>query len=183
MANDYSERHPESGLYQEDTAKSILQIAEQEYQKEFERKDTLDAKATTLLGFSGVIASLVAGAGALALQSSQLDIIGTTRALFLGFYVAGVLFFVLAAVVCLMVFWPRKYEFVELEKFVIADKFKKSNLEFMVSASENFRNMKRKDKVKNDNKYSFLKWSFIFIGLGLLMVLYETYTLVAASIL
>ena len=96
MAKDYSERHPKSGSYEEDTARSLLEISEQEYQKELDRQDILDSKATALLGFSGVIASLVAGAGALALQSDQLDLIGTTRTVFLMFYLLGVLFFVVA---------------------------------------------------------------------------------------
>ena len=83
---------------------------------------------------------------------------------------------------CLMVFWPRNYEFVQLEELVTADELKKSNLEFMVTASENFRNMNKKDKAMNNNKLSFLRCSFWFIGLGLLMLLCETGTIVVATI-
>jgi hypothetical protein len=178
----YQERHPEHALYNEDTAKSLLEIAKQEYQKEFDRRDTLDAKATTLLGFCGVIATLVAGAGALVLGSSELGIAGTTRTVFSIFYTLGVLAFVAAAVMCLIVYLPRDYQFVDLIKTVDAKYFKKPDTEFMVTMSETYRNMKNKDYKMNDNKYTFLKWSFGLIGLGLLMVLCETFTIAMATI-
>lgn len=182
MEKTYLERHPDHASYEEDTAESLLEIAKQEYQKEFDRRDTLDAKATTLLGFSGVIATLVAGAGALVLNSSELDMAGNTRTLFSVFYFIGVLAFVAAAITCLIVYWPREYQFVDLKELVVKDEFKKSDTEFMVTMSETFRNMKKLDGEKNKNKYDSLIWAFSFIGLGLVMVLCETFTIAASVI-
>jgi hypothetical protein len=178
MASDFKDRHPDVDAYNAETVALARDLAEKEYLKARERRDIVERKMTTVLGFSGIIAGIISGVG-FALDPNILAS-AAARHWYMAMYFSSITLFMCAAIVCLIGLVSRPYQHINLDTLLDHRQFAMEPLPFNVLAAETYRNMTKTDSGINRQKIITMKVSFIILGVGALSLIAQALVLLVS---
>lgn len=150
-------------------------LAGQEAEAEQKRTNYIDSKTYSLIGFSGIIATLNAGFVTNAFEHIDEASIWT-KLIFLassGITISGL---VLAAVLGLIALFPREYENIsvkEIQNLMNKEIIKKDPVELKGSIGQTRINTLASDRATNNRKAKFLKACFVSVGIALFFLLVQ----------
>lgn len=148
----------------------IYELIADRYRLEWQRTNDLDGKASGIIGFVGIIVSLQAGLGSFLLK----EIPQTSE-----FYILCILFllgivFLMCSILCgLKAYYVKPWEVVPYPDYLIKEYAQKdrSRIDILRRVSATISGVVTKNKVTNDEKAKFIKGGFIFLVLGIGMVI------------
>lgn len=166
------------------TSEVIFETIKREDFFESERTAQLDQKAVSLLGFSGIIASLSMGLGSIIPQNVVLY--GCCTFAYLIIFLLTVFCFFVAAAFSLSSLFPKDYHRIkksELQKLAKPSTFKNETGFIRGNLAQTHLNCLEKDRKVNYLKVQRLKWSYIFITVGGFLIFLQALILAISSII
>ncbi len=144
----------------------LAEIYKDTYNNEERRKDTLENKASMVLGFSGIIAGLITG-----LMSSSLVTATAENIFFLIFFLASVLCFTIAGIFALLTVRLMEYiqPFRVLRPEEIDELLTKDGKILQAEIIKNFSDSIVDNSALNDRKSFTLKIAFYSATLGIIL--------------
>lgn len=157
-----------------DSLEIISLLAQQEASAEQARTQTLDSKTFSLIGFSGIIATL--NAGFVPLAFNQISSSRSVKILFTTSSGTTISALVLAAILGLVSLYPREFESIkveEIQKLMNRDIIDADPFQIKGSIGQTRVNTLAADRLTNNRKANYLKACFISIGMALIFLLIQ----------
>jgi hypothetical protein len=152
-----------------DTTKLIYDIIYERYQSEWQRTNQIESKATNIVGFVGIIFGLLSSTGIYLLEKRAIN--GVLYLDSLWFYLFSLIFFIITIFLSISALYLKKWARTPETKYLLENYVEKGveiettleNLywEFSKGVFEN--------SAKNDVKATYLRYSFISFGMGILL--------------
>ena len=149
----------------------IYELISDRFHLEWARTHDLDGKASSVIGFVGIILSLEAGLGGFLLK----EISGTSEcyALLCILFLLGLLFLVCSILCGLKAYFLKSWEIAPKPKRLIEEYGKKdrSRIAILRIVSQEISKAVKQNKDTNDEKVKFIRHGFMFLVFGIAMVI------------
>jgi hypothetical protein len=152
-------------------AQFIYELIADRFRLEWQRANDLDGKASSIIGFVGIIVSLQAGLGSFLLQSisrtseyyAQLSLL----------FLLGIIFLMCSILFSLKAYYVKTYKVVPDTEYLIEEYAKKgrSRIDILKEVSATISDVVTKNKSIIKGKVKFIQGGFIFLVLGIGMVI------------
>lgn len=148
----------------------VYELINDRFRLERQRTSDLDGKASSIIGFAGVIVSLQAGLGSFLLKK-----IPKTYEFYIHLYVLFLLgiIFLMCSILCgLKAYYVRTWKIVPDPEYLIEEYAKKdrSRIDILRIVSQEISNAFMENKTTNDDKAKFIRFGFIFLVLGITVI-------------
>lgn len=151
--------------------KFIYELIADRFRLEWQRTNDLDGKASGIIGFVGIIVSLQAGLGSFLLKEipKTCDFYIHLCILFL----LGIIFLMCSILCGLKAYYVKTWKVVPDPEYLIEEYAKKdrSRIDILRIVSAEISGAVTENKSTNDKKAKFIRYGFIFLVLGIGMVI------------
>ena len=149
----------------------IYELIAERFRLEWQRINDLDGKASSIIGFIGIIVSLHAGLGGFLLKE-----LPKTNEYY--FYLHGIFLLCFIFLMCSILYALKAYYIktwiaipdteILIEKYAKKDR---SRIDILRLVSQEISDAVKENKIKNDNKSISIKYSFGFLVFGIGMII------------
>jgi hypothetical protein len=149
----------------------IYELITDRFRLEWQRTNDLDGKASSVVGFVGIILSLEAGLGGFLLK--EISETSECYALLCFLFLLGLVFLMCSILCGLKAYYVERWEVVPVPKHLIDEYAKKdrSRIDILRIVSAEISDAVKQNEATNDKKAKFIKYSIIFLASGIGMVI------------
>jgi len=149
----------------------IYELINDRFRLEWQRTNDLDGKASSIIGFVGIIITLQAGLGSFLLK--EIPKTFEFYILFSALFLSGIIFLICSILCGLKACYIRKWRVVPDPEYLI-EKFAKedrSRIDILRIVSQEISDTVKKNETTNDDKARFIRYGFMFLVLGIVVVI------------
>jgi O-antigen/teichoic acid export membrane protein len=149
----------------------IYELIANRFRLEWQRTSDLDGKASGIIGFVGIIVSLQAGLGGFILK--EISRTSECYALLCFLFLSGIVLLMCSILCGLKAYYVKAWKVVPDPEYLIEEYAKKdrSRIDILRIVSAEISDAVTKNKTTNDEKAKFIGYGFIFLVLGIGMVI------------
>lgn len=149
----------------------IYELIADRFHLEWQRTNDLEGKASSIIGFVGIMVSLQAGLGSFLLKGISRT--SECYAMLCLLFLLGIIFLTCSILFSLKAYYVKAFESVPNTEYLIEEYAKKdiNRMCILENMSATISDVVTKNKSINDEKVKFIRGGFIFLVLGIGMVI------------
>ena len=149
----------------------IYELIVDQFHLEWQRTNILDGKASSIVGFVGIILSLEAGLGGFLLK--EISRTSECYALLCSLFLSGIVLLMCSILCGLKAYYVKAWKVVPDPEHLIEEYAKKdkSRIVILKIVSKEIADSIKDNKKANDERVKFIKGGFIFLALGIGMTI------------